>query len=477
MSEGFEIKLTEPVILTAQQCILAAIINDGAGFDLVGEQLTENHFTVNFYKHVFRAAKQLAFEKKPIDKLSLADEINKSKIWSADDLLQEIELLSQNSMGGYKYIQHRINILTNARARSFASDAMASLQTQIDTDGHLCSDQIVNVFESIITNVQNDNFMGSGSDGAYDLLKGYFDTFDDDRPDDFIPTGYADIDKLLCGGMRGGELIIIAARPSIGKTTLGMNIAEHVATAQNKGVLVFSMEMSSESLLKRMIASLAKIDANKIRRAKPSEFSVLELERLSIVSSKLRSNSLRIIDENGMTPSKLRSMAKRVNREIKGLSLIVVDYIQLMQSNKSYSSRVYEIGEITAALKSLSKELNIPIIALSQLKRLNSSDAAKLPTMSDLKDSGCIEQDADLVALIHREDAFSPGSTRNGLAQIIIDKNRHGDTGIVNLTFTGNHNCFTNYTECAQIVHPVSTVPFSKVHNGYKQKWADPKEF
>jgi len=257
-------------------------------------------------------------------------------------------------------------------------------------------------------------------------------------------TGYKEIDKKLMG-LQDGDLIIIAARPSMGKTALAMNIVENFAINKEikGGVLVFSLEMPAESLTTRLLASHAKIDQQKVRSASMNQN---DLKRFMESSSELKDLPLYIDDSSMITPMELRARARRIFRqEPDGLSLIVVDYLQLMQLPASTENRVNQISEISRSLKMLAKELNVPVVALSQLNRAVEQRPNKRPVMSDLRDSGAIEQDADVILFIYRDIVYNEDSEEGNKAEIIIGKQRNGPIGKVNLTFLKEFTRFEDF--------------------------------
>ena len=257
-------------------------------------------------------------------------------------------------------------------------------------------------------------------------------------------TGYKDLDKELMG-LQDGDLIIIAGRPSMGKTALAMNIVENIVTNKDVqgGVLVFSLEMPAESLTTRLLASHAKIDQQKVRSASMNQN---DLKRFMEASSTLKDLPLYIDDSSMITPMELRARARRIYRqEPNGLSLIVVDYIQLMQLPASIENRVNQISEISRSLKMLAKELNVPVVALSQLNRAVVQRPNKRPVMSDLRDSGAIEQDADVILFIYRDIVYNEDSEEGNKAEIIIGKQRNGPIGKVNLTFLKEFTRFEDF--------------------------------
>jgi replicative DNA helicase len=255
-----------------------------------------------------------------------------------------------------------------------------------------------------------------------------------------ISTGFKKLDEMT-SGLQPGDLIIIAGRPSMGKTTLAVNIAENAALGSNKSAAIFSMEMSAESLTLRMISSLGRINQSNLRSGRLEE---QDWPRIDSAMTQLGNAKIFIDETPALTPTEIRARARRLKRE-RGLDLIVVDDLQLMQVAGTKENRATEISEISRSLKALAKELKVPVIALSQLNRGVEQRVEKKPVMSDLRESGAIEQDSDLILLIYREEVYDPNTTRKGIADIIIAKQRNGPTGDVQLTFLGQYTKFENY--------------------------------
>jgi replicative DNA helicase len=255
-----------------------------------------------------------------------------------------------------------------------------------------------------------------------------------------ISTGFKMLDDMT-SGLNAGDLIIIAGRPSMGKTTLAVNIAENAALGAGKSAAIFSMEMSSESLTLRMISSLGRINQGHLRSGRLSEE---DWPRIDSAMTQLGAAKIYVDETPALTPTEVRARARRLKRE-RGLDLIVVDYLQLMQVPGTKENRATEISEISRSLKALAKELKVPVIALSQLNRGVEQRENKKPVMSDLRESGAIEQDADVILLIYREEFYDNNTTRKGIADIIIAKQRNGPTGEVQMTFLGQYTKFENY--------------------------------
>jgi len=263
-----------------------------------------------------------------------------------------------------------------------------------------------------------------------------------------LATGFSDLDKMT-SGLQPGELTIIAGRPSMGKTALAMNIVEYVALGLKKAVAVYSLEMSASQLVMRMIGSVGKFDQHELRSGKLSDDDLGELVKAVGV---LNDAHIYIDDGAGLNALEVRSRARRLYRQcsdIGGLSLIVVDYIQLMSASGGHTdeNRATQIAEISRSLKGLAKELSIPVVALSQLNRSVEARTDKRPMMSDLRESGALEQDADLILFIYRDEVYNRDSPKKGIAEINISKQRNGPTGTFNLTFLGKHTRFENYAD------------------------------
>ncbi|MEY8213133.1 MAG: replicative DNA helicase, partial [Colwellia sp.] len=257
-----------------------------------------------------------------------------------------------------------------------------------------------------------------------------------------VPSGFTDLDKMTAG-LQKSDLIIVAARPSMGKTTFAMNLAEHAAMTQDKPALIFSLEMPADQIMMRMLASLGRIDQTKIRTGQLDDE---DWARLSSTMGLLIENGKMFIDDAaGLTPTELRARARRIHRDHGGISMIMVDYLQLMRAPQFSDNRTLEIAEISRSLKALAKELEVPVVALSQLNRGLEQRSDKRPINSDLRESGSIEQDADLIMFIYRDEVYHDDSEFKGMAEIIIGKQRNGPIGRVPLTFQGKYSRFDNY--------------------------------
>ena len=267
--------------------------------------------------------------------------------------------------------------------------------------------------------------------------------FQRDNPSDVtgVPTGYKDLD-MMTSGLQPGDLVIIAGRPSMGKTSLALNIAEYVAIDTGLPAAIFSMEMSSTQLVSRLIGSVGKLNQHKMRTGQLDDN---DWEKLSYALGQLNEAPIFIDEGSALNPYEVRARARRLHKQCGKLGLVVIDYLQLMGTSGSTENRATEISEISRSLKSLAKELNVPVVALSQLNRSVEQRPDKRPVMSDLRDSGAIEQDADVIMFIYRDEVYNPESPDKGVAEIILAKQRNGPVGRVKLTFLGEFTKFENY--------------------------------
>jgi replicative DNA helicase len=256
-----------------------------------------------------------------------------------------------------------------------------------------------------------------------------------------VPTGLADLDEKT-SGLQPSDMIVLAARPGMGKTSLALNIAETVAVEAGLPVAVFSMEMPGTQLATRFLSSVGRIDQHKIRTGKLNDE---EWQRLTYALGKLHEAPIYIDETPGLNPTDLRARCRRLHRQCGRLGLIVIDYLQLMTSLKESDNRSAELSEISRSVKSLAKELHVPIIALSQLNRSLEQRPNKRPVASDLRESGAIEQDADIIMFIYRDEIYNPDSPDKGMAELIISKHRNGSTGTIRMTFLGEFTRFENF--------------------------------
>ncbi|ALK88736.1 replicative DNA helicase [Limnohabitans sp. 63ED37-2] len=429
-----------PHSIEAESSVLGGLLLDNGAWDRVGDLLVDNDFYRHEHKLIYAAIGALINASKPADVITVNEQLqNQGK---ADEMggLGYLNSLAQyvpsaSNIRRYAEIVRERSIL---RKLVSASDEIAT--NAFNPQGKAI-DRILDEAEQKIFNIgEEGSRMKQGFQSMDTLVVELLDRVQEmaDNPNDItgVPTGFYDLDRMT-SGLQPGDMVVLAARPSMGKTAFAINIAEHVALNEGLPVAVFSMEMGASQLAVRVVGSIGRIDQGHLRTGKLSDD---EWPRLTEAIEKLRTVSLHIDETPGLTPSELRANARRLARQCGKLGLIVVDYLQLMSGSggSGGDNRATELGEISRGLKMLAKELQCPVIALSQLNRSVEQRTDKRPMMSDLRESGAIEQDADIIMFIYRDDYYNKDSKDPGVAEIIIGKQRNGPTGTVRLTFLKN---------------------------------------
>lgn len=444
-SESITSKLKMPPhSIDAEQAVLGGLMLDNKAWDQIVDKLTEKHFYRRDHQLIFRAMAKLMDESKPIDVITVSEMLQKAE--SQEDVggLSYLGELAKNTPSAANIAAYADIVYERAILRELISVGTNITESAFEPQGR-ASAEILDEAEKKVFDIAERGIRGSGPENIRSIVAKTLDNiekrFQDNTPITGIATGFTDFDRMTTG-MQPGDLVIVAGRPSMGKTILGMNIAEHAAIRSQKSVLVFSMEMPGESLALRMLSSLGRIDQNKLRTGKLGEE---DWTRLTSAVGLLSNAKLYIDETPALTPMELRARARRIARERDALGLIVVDYLQLMRGQTQSENRTAEISEISRSLKTLAKELHVPVIALSQLNRSLEQRPNKRPVMSDLRESGAIEQDADLIVFIYRDEVYHDDSPDKGTAEIIIGKQRNGPIGTVRLTFMGQYTRFDNF--------------------------------
>ena len=427
-----------PHSIEGESSVLGGLLLDNAAWDRVGDLINET----DFYRYEHR----LAYS-------AIATLINGSKPADVVTVFEHLQNLGQaEEAGGIAYLNSLAQYVPSAanirryaeivRERAIlrklvaASDEIAT--AAFNPEGRAVAKILDEAEQKIFKIGEEGSRMKDGFQGMDTLVVELLDRVQEmaDNPNDItgVPTGFIDLDRMTTG-LQAGDLVVLAARPSMGKTAFAINIAEHVALNEGLPVAVFSMEMGASQLAVRIVGSIGRIHQSHLRTGKLSDD---EWPRLTEAIEKLRNVSLHIDETPGLTPSELRANARRLARKCGKLGLIVVDYLQLMSGSGSTGgdNRATELGEISRGLKMLAKELQCPVIALSQLNRSVEQRTDKRPMMSDLRESGAIEQDADIIMFIYRDDYYNRETSKEpGVAEIIIGKQRNGPTGVVKLAF------------------------------------------
>lgn len=436
---------TPPHSLAAEQSVLGGLMLDNSAWEKIADKVSDADFYRHDHRLIFRAVAQLAEHQAPFDVVTLAEIMNKfGWLEEAGGLAYLGELAKETPSAA--------NIVAYAeivRERSILRQLIASSNDIADSAYKPAGRDVRQLLEDAEQKIFHiaDQYRRAGKGfrnikavlaEAVDRIEMLFQRGDAITG---IATGYLEFDDKT-SGLQPTDLIIVAGRPSMGKTSFAMNIVEHVAIQTKRPVAVFSMEMSSEQLAMRMMSSLGRVDQHRVRTGKLNDD---EWPRLTSAINLLAETTLVIDDTAALTPTEVRARARRLKREYKDLGLIVIDYLQLMQSPSAGENRTAEISEISRSLKALAKELEVPVIALSQLNRNLEQRPNKRPVMSDLRESGSIEQDADVIVFIYRDEVYNQDSNDKGVAEIIIGKQRNGPLGTIRLTFLGQYTRFENY--------------------------------
>ena len=434
-----------PHSIDAEQAVLGGLMLDEHAWERIADKLDEEDFYRRDHRLIFRAIGDLASKNQPCDAVTLGE-------WFESNA-------SADEVGGVAYVIQLANTTPSAanilayagivREKSVLRQLIEA-GTQIVSDGFQpegrTSEEILGAAETRVFHIAETGARGKKSyvemraavHEAFQILSRRYESKDAVTG---LATGFADLDEMT-SGLQPSDLIIVAARPSMGKTALAVNMAEHAALKSRKAVAIFSMEMSASQLAFRLISSLGRIDQQHLRNGDLAEE---DWPRVTSAITLLSETKILIDDTPALSPAELRARARRMKRQYD-IGLIVVDYLQLMAVPGNKENRATEISEITRGLKALAKELNIPVIALSQLNRSLEQRTDKRPVMADLRESGAIEQDADVILFIYRDEYYDKESADKGLAEIIIGKQRNGPTGTVKLTFLGRYTRFESTT-------------------------------
>ncbi|AAO27194.1 replicative DNA helicase [Buchnera aphidicola str. Bp (Baizongia pistaciae)] len=443
-------KLIElPNSLEAEQSILGGLMLDNEQWDYISEKISENDFFSLSHQLIFREMKYLLNKGYPIDLITLSESLEQKGKLEYIGRFAYLAELSKNVPSTANITTYADIVRERSMVRKIIKIANKIIQAGYDPRGKT-SQELLNLAESKILSISEQNFQkNSGPKNIEELLditlaniEKLFNT--PYKGITGINTGYQDLNNKT-SGLQPSDLIIIAARPSMGKTTFAMNICENIAMTYKKPVLIFSLEMSGEQIMMRMLSSLSRVNQEKLRTGQLNDEDWARIS--STINILLKKKNMYIDDSSTLTPSEMRSRSRKIYRENNGLSLIMVDYLQLIKVPSLIGNRTLEIAEISRMLKSLAKELKIPIIALSQLNRSLEQRRDKRPINSDLRESGSLEQDADLIMFIYRDELYHEHTDLKGIAEIIIGKQRNGPIGTIKLTFNGHWSRFDNYSE------------------------------
>ncbi|AKM01477.1 MULTISPECIES: replicative DNA helicase [Burkholderia cepacia complex] len=436
-----------PHSVEAEQSVLGGLLLDNAAWDRIADFLSQGDFYRYDHRIIYEHIGRLIASTRPADVVTVYEAMTTSG--KADDVggLAYLNALAQNTPSAANIRRYAEIVRDRAVLRRLVSVADEISADAFNPQGKEVR-QLLDEAESKVFSIAEEGARGNqGFLEIGPLLTQVVERIDTlyhtANPSDVTgtPTGFVDLDRMT-SGMHGGELIIVAGRPSMGKTAFSMNIGEYVAVEYGLPVAVFSMEMPGTQLVMRMLGSIGRLDQHRMRTGRLTDE---DWPKLTHAVQKMSEAQLFIDETGGLNPMELRSRARRLARQCGKLGLIIVDYLQLMSGSSQGENRATEISEISRSLKSLAKELDVPVIALSQLNRGLEQRPNKRPVMSDLRESGAIEQDADVILFIYRDEVYNPDSPDKGTAEIIIGKQRNGPIGPVRLTFLGQYTKFDNF--------------------------------
>ena len=441
-----------PHSVEAEQSLLGALLIDNQAFDRVADVVSGEDFYRDDHRRIWRHIHKLVEAAKPADVVTVAESIEASEDKDKTGGPTYLAALAQNTPSSLNVRRYAELVRERAVQRKLAQVATEIAETALAPTGKEVA-QLLDEAESRIFQIAESGARkDQGLIAMSPILAGVFERIDhlhsQENPSDItgVPTGFVDLDQKTAG-LQPGDLIIVAGRPSMGKTAFALNIAEHVALhpSTRLPVAVFSMEMSASQLALRMLSSIAKIDQHKLRTGRLTNE---EWPHLTDAIDKLNDTSIHVDETPALNALEVRARARRLKREYGKLGLVVIDYLQLMSASSQGENRATEISEISRSLKALDKELEVPVIALSQLSRAVEQRNDRRPMMSDLRESGAIEQDADVILFIYRDEVYFPEKEEaKGRAEVIIGKQRNGPIGRIDLTFLGRFTRFANFQD------------------------------
>jgi replicative DNA helicase len=432
----------------AEQSVLGGLLLDNTAWDKIGDVIRLEYFYRYDHRLIYQHIQRLIERSQPADVITVFESLSSSNKIDEVGGLQYLNDLAQSTPSAANIRRYAEIVRDRAILRRLISVTDEIAESAFNTQGRETR-ILLDEAESKMFAIAEDGERGTqGFVSIQPLLTQVVEKIDElyhrDNPSDItgVPTGFADLDSKT-SGLQPGDLIIVAGRPSMGKTAFALNIGESVAIDHGLPVAVFSMEMGGTQLAMRMLGSVGHLDQHKVRTGRLEDD---DWPRLTHAIQKMQEAQLYIDETPALNTLELRARARRLSRQCGQLGLIIIDYLQLMSASSTGENRATEISEISRSLKALAKELHVPVIALSQLNRSLEQRPNKRPVMSDLRESGAIEQDADVILFIYRDEVYNPDSPDKGTAEIIIGKQRNGPIGSVRLTFVGQFTKFENYS-------------------------------
>ena len=436
-----------PHSLEAEQSLIGGLLLDNTAWEKIADLVTGEDFYRDDHRRIYQHITKLIDIGKPADVVTVFESLEKSAESEQAGGFSYLAEIADNTPSAANIRRYAEIVRERAILRKLVAvgdEIAASALAPSGKDAKILLDEAeARVFEIAEAGARH----ASGFQHIQPLLKQVADRtqelYDRDNPSEVtgVPTGFIDLDEKT-SGLQPADMLIIAGRPSMGKTSFALNIAEYVAVEKRLPVAIFSMEMPGTQLVTRFISSVGRINMQKIRNGRLSDD---DWPRLTKALGKLHEAPIYIDETPTLNPIDLRARARRLARQCGRLGLIVIDYLQLMNGTRETDNRATELSEISRSVKALAKELHVPILALSQLNRSLEQRPNKRPVMSDLRESGAIEQDADVIMFIYRDEVYNPDSPDKGTAELIIGKHRNGPTGMIRMTFLGEHTRFENF--------------------------------
>lgn len=436
-----------PHAIEAEQAVLGGLMLDNNAWDHIADRISEQDFYRLDHRTIYRTMADLVLQSKPLDIITVSESLERTKELDVVGGLNYLGGLAKNTPTSANIAAYADIVRERSILRRLIEVGGEIAESAFDPGGRVARELLDDAERKVFSIAEHGGHGTSvGPESIAEILTRTVDRIDTlfhaKSPITGVPTGFTDFDNMTAG-LQASDLIIVAGRPSMGKTAFAVNLAEHAVMKDEGAVIIFSMEMPSESLAMRILSSMGRIEQQRLRSGQLEDD---DWPRLSSAISMMSSKKLLIDDSGALSPFEVRARARRVARAYGGLGLIVIDYLQLMRVPGHSEHRASEISEISRSLKALARELNVPVVVLSQLNRGLEQRPEKRPVMSDLRESGAIEQDADLIVFIYRDEVYHKDSNDKGTAEIIIGKQRNGPIGTVRLTFLGQYSRFENYS-------------------------------
>ncbi|MFZ1387605.1 MAG: replicative DNA helicase [Thiolinea sp.] len=446
MADTYESLKIPPHSIEAEQSVLGGLMLDNEAWMVIGDKISETDFYRQDHRLIFRAIAYLASQQKPLDVITLSEWLKENRSLEDAGGLAYLATMAKDTPSAANISAYADIVREKSILRQLISVGTDITDSGYNTEGRDSRELLDQAERKVFEIAEQGSRNTKSFRDLKSLMKATLENIEVlsklNSTITGVSTGYTDLDEMT-SGLQKGDLVIVAGRPSMGKTTFSMNIAEYAAAHKKLPVAVFSMEMPAEQLTLRLLSSMGRVDQHRLRTGQLTDE---DWPRIATAVKIFADVPMFIDDSPALSPNEVRARSRRLVREHGQLGLIVLDYLQLMQGSGRNENRTNEVSEISRSLKALAKELSTPIIVLSQLNRSLEQRPNKRPIMSDLRESGAIEQDADVIMFVYRDEVYNPDSAEKGSAEIIIAKQRNGPIGTCRLTFLGKYTRFENYT-------------------------------